>query len=145
LNGRKIGVFLAIVLWGGAWTFSSGQVREDLAFIIRNHAPLKKAEDGFFRQTLGRGSELKSTAMGLIRVYQLFISSQDVSVCNFTLSCSRFGMTAIQKYGILYGLLMASDRMLRCNGYSRIFYPQDPKTGLAVDFPMETYYLGKVK
>jgi len=61
------------------------------------------------------------------------------------MSCSHFGMEAIQEYGILHGLLMASDRLQRCNGLSRKFYPEDPKTTLAIDFPLEAYYLGRVK
>jgi putative component of membrane protein insertase Oxa1/YidC/SpoIIIJ protein YidD len=144
LNGKKIGVFLTAVLLSGAHAFSFGQTQTDLAFIIRNHAPAKKADDGSFRRALESGSELKSVFVGLIRVYQILISSQDTSVCNFTVSCSRFGMTAVQKYGIIHGLLMASDRLQRCTGFGRANYPLDLKTGLAVDFPLETYYLGKV-
>jgi len=90
-----------------------------------------------------RTSELKMALMGLIRLYQRFISSQDIPSCNFTLSCSRFAMEALSRYGPLHGVLMASDRLMRCYGLGRRYYPIDPGTGLAVDRPPEAYYLGE--
>ncbi|MEO0107784.1 MAG: membrane protein insertion efficiency factor YidD [candidate division WOR-3 bacterium] len=80
-------------------------------------------------------SELKLAAMAGIRCYQMFISSQDMSVCNFTPTCSRFGMTAIGRYGLIPGGLMTADRLLRCNGLNNYLYPRHPETGKAIDTP----------
>lgn len=143
--GKKVRPLLIALLLSGICGFSFGQVRDDLAFIVGSHAPPKKIDPGAFRRALGSGSDLKAAMVGLVRVYQLFISSQDRSVCNFTLSCSRFSLNAVQKYGIVYGLLMASDRIQRCNGIGRKYYPQDPKTSLSIDFPTDMYYLGRVE
>ncbi|NIA29052.1 MAG: membrane protein insertion efficiency factor YidD [Actinobacteria bacterium] len=74
--------------------------------------------------------------MGCIRFYQLFISSQDIPVCNFTPSCSKFGMAAIKKYGVFYGGLMTFDRLQRCNGLGRKYYPIHPVTDKSYD-PIE--------
>lgn len=124
---------------------SFGEIEDDLAFIVKNN-PIEteikeEAPDFTFREV----SEAKLAFMGLIHLYQLFISSQDKPACNFTFSCSRFGMSAIRKYGIFFGALMTSDRLQRCNGLGRKYYPIDSETGLAVDYPIDTYYLGKTK
>jgi len=121
---------------------SNAQIKDDIEFIIKNK-PVEvitksKSSDFTFREV----SELKLIATGLIRLYQLFISSQDMPVCNFTLSCSHFGMAAIRKYGFFYGILMISDRLQRCNGIGRKYYSIDSRTGLAIDYPIEVYYLG---
>lgn len=127
--------------------FSFGQSRDDLAFIIKsqpvmdnhhNHASVSAPIP------LKSESDLKWAAMTLIRIYQRYISSQDGPVCNFSVSCSLYGFNSIQKYGIIHGVMMASDRIQRCNGFGRASYPQDPKTFLAIDLPMEMYFLGKV-
>lgn len=78
-------------------------------------------------------SELKLAATGLIRLYQKFISSQDKPACNFQPSCSRFGMACIQEYGVLRGILLTADRLLRCNGSQAAHYHKDSVTGKYVD------------
>ena len=83
-------------------------------------------------------SELKLAATGLIRLYQRFISSQDGPACNFVPSCSRFGMACIQEYGMVRGLLLTADRLLRCNGLQSWHYHKDPRTGKHID-PISDY------
>ena len=78
-------------------------------------------------------SELKLAATGLIRLYQKFISSQDKPACNFHPTCSRFGMACIQEYGVLRGILLTADRLLRCNGSQAAHYHKDSVTGKYVD------------
>ena len=83
-------------------------------------------------------SELRLAATGLIRLYQKFISSQDSPTCNFSPSCSRFGMACIQEYGVLRGVLLAADRLIRCNGSKSSHYHRDPITGKYID-PISDY------
>jgi putative component of membrane protein insertase Oxa1/YidC/SpoIIIJ protein YidD len=117
---------------------------EDLKFIVEKNQ--KKDIIDLVRFTFRETSESKLIATSLIRLYQLYVSSQDVPSCNFTLSCSRFGMLAIRKYGLFYGILMTSDRLQRCNRIGgRRYYPIDPRTGKSIDYPIETYYLGPKK
>lgn len=118
----------------------SPQVEDDLTFITDVNPSKTTVKDGVF--TFKEVSEIKLVCMGLVRLYQLFISTQDMPVCNFTVSCSRFGMEAFKIYGPFYGLLMTSDRLQRCNWVARRYYSVDPKTGLAVDYPVKTYYIG---
>jgi putative component of membrane protein insertase Oxa1/YidC/SpoIIIJ protein YidD len=128
--------FFLLINWS-----SYAQTKEDLKFIIETNpvnGKEKKKGNKFFAN---ESSEIKLGILGAIRFYQLFISTQDVPVCNFTLSCSRFGVSAIKKYGFFYGILMTSDRLQRCNGLGRRYYHADLKTGLAVDYPIDYYYL----
>jgi putative membrane protein insertion efficiency factor len=52
------------------------------------------------------------------KLYQTLISPSQGDVCNFSPSCSHFAKQAIQEHGILWGSLMASDRLLRCNPWA---------------------------
>lgn len=110
----------------------------DLAF-IREVNPImqeKPQEVSHFNPL--ETSELKLAATGLIRLYQKFISSQDGPSCNFTPTCSHFGMACIQEYGMLRGILLTADRLIRCNGLQSTHYHKDLKTGKNID-PISDY------
>jgi putative membrane protein insertion efficiency factor len=53
-----------------------------------------------------------------IRVYQRLISPIFGERCKYYPSCSEYAAQAIQRYGILRGLVLASWRLLRCNPWS---------------------------
>jgi putative membrane protein insertion efficiency factor len=54
-----------------------------------------------------------------IRVYQRLISPLVGQRCRYYPSCSEYGVQAIQRFGILRGLVLAGWRLLRCNPWSR--------------------------
>ncbi|MXZ02010.1 membrane protein insertion efficiency factor YidD [Candidatus Poribacteria bacterium] len=81
---------------------------------------------------------MKLVATGLIRLYQKFISSQDGPSCQFSPSCSRFGMQCIQEYGFLRGVMLTADRLIRCNGSHSNHYHRDGVTGKYID-PVSDY------
>lgn len=128
-------LFLFFLSWG-----SSSEIKDELSFVLEANllSGEKKGEDADsdFQET----SEIRLVGIVFIRLYQRFISSQDMPVCNFTPSCSQFALKAIQRYGIIKGVLMASDRLQRCNGFTRMsrYYSLDPMTGKAID-PVENY------
>ena len=135
--------FLALFLFFSSQNFKVfAQVEDDFNFIIKKNPIIivdhKKHQTFNVKET----SETKLFFMGMIRLYQNFISSQQnhLEVCTFTPSCSRFGHAAINRYGFMYGILMASDRIQRCNGYSRKYYSIHPQTKKLYD-PIESYYL----
>jgi len=82
-------------------------------------------------------SEIDLSGLGLIRFYQLFISTQDKPACNFSHSCSNFGMTMIKERGMLKGCLLTADRLTRCNSLTQNEYKIDPLSLRAVDDVME--------
>ncbi len=119
-------------------TSSYADEATDLAFIREVNPITKEKREEVIRFNPQETSELKFAATGLIRLYQKFISSQDGPTCNFTPTCSRFGMACIQEYGILRGILLTADRLLRCNGSQSTLYHKDTRTSKYID-PISNY------
>lgn len=63
-------------------------------------------------------SALRTAAVAPIRVYQRLISPALPRHCKYEPTCSRYAVHAIQRYGILRGLILAGWRLLRCNPWS---------------------------
>ena len=53
-----------------------------------------------------------------IAAWHAFISPLFGARCKYEPSCSRYAIQAIQRYGILRGLVLAGWRVLRCNPFS---------------------------
>jgi putative membrane protein insertion efficiency factor len=71
----------------------------------------------------GSGQPVRSPLSRRIMVapivgYQRFISPGLPRRCRYEPTCSRYGVQAIQRYGILKGLVLACWRLLRCNPWS---------------------------
>ena len=81
---------------------------------------------------------IESLLKGAIRFYQVFISSQDMPVCNFVPNCSQFSAEAISRLGVVRGILLTSDRLQRCNGVSTSRYQIDYNSGRLID-PIQMY------
>lgn len=78
-------------------------------------------------------NEVKLVFGTLFLFYKKFISSQDGSSCNFTPSCSVYGLQCIQKHGPLRGFLQTFDRLSRCNSLNRHQYEVERATNLLID------------
>ena len=120
--------------------FSSTSAHEatDLAFILKFNPLTTQKPQEIIRFNPRETSELKFIGTGLIRLYQKFVSSQDGPTCNFQPTCSHFGMACIQEYGVLRGILLTADRLIRCNGSQSQHYHKDGVTGKYVD-PVSDY------
>ena len=80
---------------------------------------------------------VRSLAILPIRVYQRLLSPLMGQRCKYYPSCSEYAAQAIQRYGILRGLVLAGWRLLRCNPWSRggfdpveeqrVFKPREPR------------------
>lgn len=53
-----------------------------------------------------------------IRGYQRFVSPALPQRCKYEPTCSQYAEQAIERYGILRGLVLAAWRVLRCNPWS---------------------------
>jgi putative membrane protein insertion efficiency factor len=62
---------------------------------------------------------VKSLALGPIRLYQRWISPVLPRRCRYHPTCSAYAVQAIESFGILRGLVLATWRVLRCNPFSR--------------------------
>jgi hypothetical protein len=56
--------------------------------------------------------------VGLIRLYQRFVSPLLGPRCRYWPSCSEYAAQAIGRHGILRGVVLAGWRVLRCNPWS---------------------------
>ena len=75
-----------------------------------------------------------------ICVYQRLVSPFLGPRCRYYPSCSDYAVQAIDRFGILRGLVLAGWRLLRCNPWSRggfdpvedqrLFGPKVPATGV---------------
>jgi uncharacterized protein len=71
-----------------------------------------------------------------LRAYQRLLSPMLGNRCKYYPSCSEYAAQAIERYGILRGLVLAGWRLLRCNPFShggydpvddqRLFRPRAP-------------------
>ncbi len=94
-------------------------------------APQKKV----YKEAKGNRNEVQYLFSGLFLFYKTFFSSQDLTVCTFTPSCSEFGILAIKKSGVVMGGIKTMDRLTRCNGLSPDKYAIDIKAKLLIDKP----------
>lgn len=75
--------------------------------------------------------EIKYLFAWAVRGYQNYLSSQDLPSCRFHPSCSRYGSQSVQTFGLFKGLLLTSDRLLRCNNFP----------GRKTDYPFNEQFL----
>ena len=55
---------------------------------------------------------------GPIRAYRLVVSPLLPARCKYGPTCSAYALEAVERYGILRGLVLAGWRLLRCNPLS---------------------------
>lgn len=116
--------------------------------LLRNEA---EAQVSLYRNVLPTGNlkkeyveaknnknEAQMVFSGLFLFYKTFFSSQDLTVCTFTPSCSEYGILAVKKFGMLKGGVMTMDRLTRCNGLSPHNYEFDKTSMLLKDDPRIT-------
>ena len=77
------------------------------------------------------------------KLYKTLISPSQGDVCNFSPSCSQYARQSIEKYGIIFGSMMASDRLLRCNPWAYQYYDEyySEIRGYKLYDPIENNYI----
>jgi putative membrane protein insertion efficiency factor len=82
-------------------------------------------------QTAAAGP-LGQPLLGAIRLFQTYISPTDGARCQFAPTCSVYGHRAIRDHGPWLGLLMTTDRLMRCSYWTDpAGYPHLPNGRLA--------------
>jgi uncharacterized protein len=61
---------------------------------------------------------VKRGALALLAAYQRWISPSMPRRCRYEPTCSDYAMTAVRRFGVSRGVLLASWRLLRCNPFS---------------------------
>lgn len=62
---------------------------------------------------------MSKLCIGLIRIYQKWISPLKKPSCIFYPSCSSYGIDAFRNYGFFKGSYLTLRRMLRCHPFNR--------------------------
>ena len=121
------------------FTSNAGETAKLMGIILAKNNGIHFRDTGIIRHDyLKQSSEFNIIGLGLIRLYQIGIASQQVSTCVFTPSCSRFCAATLTRYGFAKGLLLTSDRLQRCNSYAYGEYPVNDLTGKMNDL-VEAY------
>lgn len=69
---------------------------------------------------------VKKLLIGLIRLYQKYISPLTPPSCRFYPTCSSYGIEAIQKYGAIRGTFMTIKRISKCHPFHEGGYDPVP-------------------
>jgi uncharacterized protein len=122
-----IGIAIMLVISGNSLLSQAPNDLERLSGI------LGKSEGSSFTKYTNYENEYQLVFSGLFLFYKNYISSQDASQCTFSPSCSVYAIQAIQKEGIIMGVVNFFDRFSRCNGLSPEQYPYEPRQNLLLD------------
>jgi putative component of membrane protein insertase Oxa1/YidC/SpoIIIJ protein YidD len=79
------------------------------------------------------GSLADALVRGLFGTYRAVLSSQDLPLCAFSPSCSRFSQRAIDRCGFFVGTMLTVDRLLRDHPLAIRYYSMQPRGRLLED------------
>jgi len=130
-------VMECLIVVASAAGVAAGQMEADLDWLAQHNAVQLTPAITSLATGLDGMNEPELVIVAGIRFYQRFVSTQDEPVCNFVPSCSRYGLTVLREYGLVRGMLMASDRLQRCHGLGGGYYLKDPGTGKWRDDPKD--------
>ncbi|WP_129599563.1 membrane protein insertion efficiency factor YidD [Anaerophilus nitritogenes] len=60
---------------------------------------------------------MKKLLIGMLKVYQKYISPFKNKTCRFYPTCSQYAVEAITKYGAIKGILLSIKRILKCHPF----------------------------
>ena len=116
---------------------AKSQLKSDLQFVKKHSLTTQSKTRYSFKFT--STTEYDYAAKFAFTFYKKYVSSQDAISCTFEPSCSVFGLHAMQNLGFVVGSMATFDRLTRCHGWNRIYYPKDSATGLNQD-PITLYH-----
>jgi len=61
---------------------------------------------------------IKQAALAMVRFYQRNLSPLKPPSCIYTPTCSEYTYQAIAKYGVVKGVAMGVERLMRCHPFS---------------------------
>ena len=92
------------------------QISDDLSLLIIPSSTNRITAVKKNVNTNTSGNEIRFLLSEAFLFYKNYISSQDLSSCNFTPSCSEYAVKAIKAQGLILGIANSFDRLTRCNG-----------------------------
>lgn len=70
---------------------------------------------------------MKRLVIGLLRGYQKLTPAYRRGYCRFIPTCSQYAVTAVSRFGVIGGGLLAVWRVLRCNPLSKGGFDEVPE------------------
>lgn len=64
--------------------------------------------------------------LGLIKIYQTFISPFTPATCRYQPTCSSYTKQALEKYGLIKGSWLGLKRIISCNPWGKSGYNPVP-------------------
>ncbi len=61
---------------------------------------------------------IKKLIIYIIRLYQKIISPLFPQTCRFSPTCSEYSIQAVNKYGLVKGLVLGLKRIIRCHPFN---------------------------
>ncbi len=117
----------------------ASQQFKDHAFDARKVSFMKVGNNA-----LTRYNPLSLTFSGLLFFYQKVVSAQIAASCPYEISCSNFSKQCIGKYGLLKGVALSADRLMRCNKIAAYdIHPLLITDDQRIHDPIEKYRLHK--
>jgi len=100
----------------------------------------KKAMKTRSQSALARYNPVTLALTGSMYLYQNVLSAQMGRQCLYNPSCSNFSKQAIAEFGLVKGVFLTADRLLRCNRISALdlnLLNLNPKSGRFTDLPRQ--------
>jgi putative membrane protein insertion efficiency factor len=114
----------------------------DRIFSADGRTPQSAAErahlsDHLVQSTENRPGITARALLVLLRVYQTYLSSMNISACKFYPSCSHYAGEAVQRFGVRRGIWLTLKRLGRCQPFTRGGF--DPVPDFAPNAPISTH------
>ena len=62
---------------------------------------------------------MRKAVIAAVRFYKHFFSYGNPPRCKYYPSCSDYSIIAVNRYGVVYGILKSIWRIMRCNPFSK--------------------------
>ncbi len=108
------------------------------AAFLQYHRPGNSDRVVHYRQQswLAQYNPLSLVIKGALLGYQRLMSQQLARSCPYQITCSNFSKQAIEQYGIVKGVFLSADRIMRCNRIGLLDVPAmdiSPVDGTIID------------
>lgn len=130
----------------------TGQAFADDIMLISEHALPVNAKDHYYQRpgndqqvikmhqhnAIAKYNPVTLMLKGSMYVYQNVLSPQLARSCPYEITCSNFSKQSIAKFGIVKGVFLSADRIMRCNRIGVLdVHPLDinEKNGTITDSP----------
>jgi uncharacterized protein len=122
-------LFFGIFIFNFGNTGYSQNIQNDIA-LIKNKYYTSESADNYYRNSLFNNTEtlkfkhknfisrynpLSLSATAMMFFYQHVVSPQFSRTCLYESTCSNFSKKAIAEFGLVKGIFLSADRLMRCN------------------------------